>query len=42
MGTGTLKLAFHHAAIRAVQYFPEIRTEFDRLNRRKGNPSRGR
>ncbi len=37
-GNRYLKLAFHHAAIRAVQYFPEIRTEFDRLNRRKGKP----
>ncbi len=31
-----LKIAFHHAAIRAVQYFPQIRTEFERLHRRKG------
>lgn len=31
-----LKLAFHHAAIRAIQYTEEIRTEYRRLVRRKG------
>ncbi len=37
-GNRYLKIAFHHAAIRAVQYFPEVRTEFERLHRRKGKP----
>jgi transposase len=35
-GNRYLKVAFHHAAVRAAQYFPEIRTEFQRLVRRKG------
>ncbi len=35
-GNRYLKIAFHHAAIRAVQYFPEIRQEYQRLVRRKG------
>lgn len=35
-GNGYLKVAFHHAAIRAVQYFPEIKAEYRRLVRRKG------
>jgi transposase len=35
-GNRYLKLAFHHAAIRAAQYFPEIQTEYRRLVRRKG------
>ena len=33
-----LKMAFHHSAIRAIQYFAEIRTEYQRLHRRKGKP----
>ncbi|CAN5192760.1 hypothetical protein BH23GEM2_BH23GEM2_23290 [soil metagenome] len=37
-GNRYLKVAFHHAAVRAVQYFPEIRTEYQRLLRRKGEP----
>ena len=35
-GNGYLKLAFHHAAVRAAQYFPEIQAEYQRLVRRKG------
>ena len=35
-GNRYLKIAFHHAAIRAVQYFPEIRSEYQRQVRRKG------
>jgi transposase len=35
-GNRYLKLAFHHAAVRAVQYVPEIRAESQRLVRRKG------
>jgi hypothetical protein len=31
-----VKVAFHHAAIRAAQYFPEIHREYLRLIRRKG------
>ena len=31
-------MAFHFAAIRAIQYFAEIRTECQRLQRRKGKP----
>ena len=37
-GNRYLKVAFHHAAIRAVQYFPEIRAVAQRLQRRKGKP----
>ena len=37
-GNRYLKLAFHHAAVRAVQYFPEIQREYRRLARRKGKP----
>ena len=37
-GNRYLKLAFHHAAIRAAQYFPEVRQEYRRLARRKGKP----
>lgn len=37
-GNRYLKMAFHFAAIRAIQYFAEIRTEFQRLQRRKGKP----
>lgn len=37
-GNRYLKLAFHHAAIRAAQYFPEIHGEYRRLTRRKGKP----
>jgi transposase len=37
-GNRSLKLAFHHAAVRAAQYFPEIRAEYRRLARRKGKP----
>ena len=29
------KLAFSHAAVRAIQYFPEIRAFYQRLCRRK-------
>ena len=36
-GNRYLKLAFHHAAIRAIQYFPEVKVEFQRWQRRKGN-----
>ncbi len=35
-GNRYLKIAFRHAAIRAVQYFPEIRAEYRRQVRRKG------
>ena len=37
-GNRYLTMAFHFAAVRAIQYFPEIRTEFQRLERRKGKP----
>lgn len=37
-GNRYLKIAFHHAAIRAVQYFPEIRTVYQDWARRKGTP----
>ncbi|MGQ0642717.1 MAG: transposase, partial [Gemmatimonadaceae bacterium] len=37
-GNRYLKIAFHHAAIRAAQYFPEIRREYLRHLRRKGKP----
>ena len=37
-GNRYLTMAFHFAAIRAIQYFAEIRTEFQRLQRRKGKP----
>ena len=37
-GNRYLKIAFHHATIRAIQYFTEIRTEYQRLVRRKGKP----
>ena len=37
-GNRYLKMAFHHAAIRAVQYFPEVKAEFQRWHRRKGKP----
>ncbi len=33
-----MKFAFHHAAIRAVQYCPEVKYEFLRWQRRKGKP----
>ena len=32
------KIAFHHAAIRAIQYFPAVQAEFQRWQRRKGKP----
>jgi transposase len=35
-GNRYLKIAFHHAAVRAAQYFPEIHREYTRLIRRKG------
>jgi transposase len=35
-GNRYLKIAFHHAAMRAVQYFAEIRSEYQRQVRRKG------
>ena len=37
-GNRYLKIAFHHAAIRAMQYFPEVKSEFQRWQRRKGKP----
>ncbi len=37
-GNRYLKIAFHHAAIRAIQYFPEVKHEFLRWQRRKGKP----
>ena len=37
-GNRYLKIAFHHAAIRAIQYFPEVKAEFQRWPRRKGKP----
>ena len=37
-GNRYLKIAFHHAAIRAIQYFPEVRATLQRLQRRKGKP----
>jgi len=36
-GNRYLKLAFHHAAVRAIQYVPEIKAEYQRWRRRKGN-----
>jgi transposase len=36
-GNRYLKIAFSHAAVRAIQYYPEIRTYYRRLARRK-NP----
>lgn len=40
MGDGNryLKMAFDHAAIRAIQYVPEVKTEFQRCARRKARP----
>jgi transposase len=35
-GNRYLKIAFHHAAIRAIQYFAEIRSEYQGHVRRKG------
>jgi transposase len=35
-GNRYLKIAFHHAAIRAIQYFAKVRLEYQRLVRRKG------
>jgi transposase len=35
-GNRYLKLAFHHAAVRAAQYSPDIQAEYRRLIRRKG------
>lgn len=34
-------MAFHHAAVRAIQYFDEIRVEDRRLLRRKGKAIAG-
>lgn len=34
-GNRYLKLAFHHAAVRAIQYFPEIQRFYRNLGRRK-------
>lgn len=34
-GNRYLKIAFSHAAVRAIQYYPEIRTYYQRLARRK-------
>ena len=31
-------MAFHHATIRAIQYFPEVKAEFQRWQRRNGKP----
>ena len=41
-GNRYLKIAFHHAAIRAIQYFPEVKAEFQRWQRRKGKPRSSR
>jgi transposase len=35
-GNRYLKLAFHHAAVRAIQHVPEIKAEYQRWRRRKG------
>jgi transposase len=35
-GNRYLKLAFHQAAVRAIQYVPEIKQEYQRWRRRKG------
>jgi transposase len=35
-GNRYLKVAFHHAAVRASQYVPEIKAEYQRWRRRKG------
>lgn len=35
-GNRYLKLVFHHAAIRAIQYFPEVRAVFQQWVRQKG------
>jgi transposase len=35
-GNRYLKLAFQHAAVRAIQYVPEIKQEYQRWRRRKG------
>lgn len=35
-GNRYLKIAFHHAAVRAAQYYPEIHREYEQLIRRKG------
>ncbi len=37
-GNRYLKFAFHHAAIRAIQYLPEVKAEFQCWRRRKGKP----
>jgi transposase len=37
-GNRYLKMAFHHAAIRALQYFPEIKAVYQGWVRRKGKP----
>src|SRR5215212_2720949 len=37
-GNRYLKIAFSHAAVRAIQYFPEIRAFYQRLARRKPRP----
>ena len=37
-GNRDLKIAFHHAAIRAIQYFPAVKAEFLRWQRRTGTP----
>jgi transposase len=37
-GNRYLKIAFHHAAIRAIKYFPEVKAKFQRWQRRKGKP----
>lgn len=34
-GNRYLKIAFSHAAVRAIQYYPEIKTYYQRLSRRK-------
>jgi hypothetical protein len=38
VGNRYLKIAFHHAAIRAIQYVPEMKAEFHCWQRRKGKP----
>ena len=37
-GNRYLKIALPHAAMRAIPYFPEVKAEFPRWQRRNGNP----
>jgi transposase len=41
-GSRYVKIAFHHAAIRAIRHFADVKREFQRLQRRKGRPSPAR